>query len=273
MREYGNAKEQHIGLETMKDALVFEASIKDWTATFETKAIVGTRALRARLLDSAGKEIATASQPLVIDNTPPIARLLSLPPVKRGMVIEVQAEALDAESGVAQVVFFLARPDKGEIPASAVKLKATAANPAGTLWTMSLLIPAKHKGPLPISVHVVNNAGMASVDMVTIDVPDLPEVPTPMPKPEPVKTGLGEIRGKVVEGPRPQPNLVVTLIDERGKEIARTRTGLDGAFVFDRLPPGRYRLLCVKPESQRRATQGGTVDPDRLAKTELSLSL
>ena len=65
----------------------------------------------------------------------------------------------------------------------------------------------------------------------------------------------------------------MTLLDERGKEIARTRTLADGTYIFQQVTPGQYRVFCVKPESQRRAVLGVTVEPDRTARADLSLSL
>ena len=127
----------------------------------------------------------------------------------------------------------------------------------------ALLIPADHKGPLAISVQVVNHAGLAAIDTVTLEVTEH----------EPGKTGLGSISGKVTEGPRPQPNVLVTLLDERGKEIARTRAAADGTYSFGQLMPGRYRVVAVKPESQRRAVLDVIVEPDRPMRADLSLAL
>jgi hypothetical protein len=104
---------------------------------------------------------------------------------------------------------------------------------------------------------------MTSIDTATIEVVDQ--------DPEAMKAG--QIQGRVLEGPRPQPNLTVILSDEQGKEIARTRTQPDGTFSFAGVAPGRYRLSCVKPESQRRATLGIIVEPQRTSKVELSLKL
>lgn len=264
VRDFTDAKKRRIGLETTRDALVFDASIADWTATFDTRATLGPRALRARLLDSAGKDIAQMEQSMVIDDSPPIARLAPmLRQVKRGGVLQVEANGVDPESGVAQVVFFLGRPDKGEIPLAVPHVKAVPINRENTLWTAALQVPADHKGPLVVSVQVVNHAGMAGVDTVTLEVTDR----------EPGKTGLGEIRGQVVEGLRPQPNLLVTLIDQAGKEVAKTTTRADGSYAFTQLAPGRYRVVCVKPESQRRAILGVTVEPDRAARADLALML
>ena len=215
VRGFADAKKRRIDVELSKDALVFAASIGDWTATFDTRSLVGPRTFEARLIDSAGKVITTARQAVILDDSPPIARIVPLPAqVKRGSVLQVQAEGMDPESGVGQVVFFLGRPDKGEIPLGATRVKAIPVARDQTLWAAALLIPGDHKGPLAISIQVVNNAGLSSVDTVSVEVIDH----------EPGKTGLGEIRGNVVEGPRVQPNLLVILTDERGKEVARTRT-------------------------------------------------
>lgn len=263
-REFADAKKRRIDMQVSSDALIFEAGIADWTATFDTRAIVGPRAVRARLVDAAGKEIAHSQQSLVIDDTGPLARIATLPAqVKKGSVLQVQAQGVDPESGVAQVVFFLGKPDKGEVPVNAVKFKAIPANRELTHWSAALQVPADHKGPLDIGVQVVNHAGMATIDTVTLDVTDR----------EPGKTGLGEIRGKVTEGPRLQPNLLVTLHDDKGKEIARTKTQADGTYVFSMLTPGRYRVVCVKPESQRRAVLDATVEPDRQVRGDLALAL
>ncbi len=264
VRDFTDAKKHRIDMEVSRDALIFDAAIADWTATFDTRSIVGPRALRARLLDTAGKEIAEARQALVIDDSPPLARLAPTPAqVKKGTVMQVQAQGVDPESGVAQVVFFYGKPDKGEIPPGAARFKAVPANRELTQWSAALQVPADHKGPLAVSVQVVNHAGMATIDTVTLDVTDN----------DPGKTGLGEIRGRVTEGPRAQPNLLVTLFDERGKEIARTKTLADGTYVFAQLAPGRYRVVCVKPESQRRAVLDTTVEPDRMARVDLTLAL
>ena len=112
--------------------------------------------------------------------------------MKKGTTLQVQALGVDPESGVAQVVFFYGKPEKGEIPFAAPRFKAMPSNRELTEWSAAVLVPADHKGPLAISVQVINHAGMATIDTVNLDVTDT----------EPGKTGLGEIRGTVVEGPR-----------------------------------------------------------------------
>jgi hypothetical protein len=59
------------------------------------------------------------------------------------------------------------------------------------------------------------------------------------------KSEPGEFRGRLVDDPR--PNKVLTLLDEHGKEVARTRTYADGVYVFEHIPPGQYYLQLREP--------------------------
>ncbi len=263
-REFADAKQRRIDMQATRDALVFDAAVSDWTATFDTRAKVGSRTLRARLIDGGGGILADASQNIVIDDSPPIAKINAVPAqIKQGSTVPLLVEAGDAESGVSQVTFFLGKPDRGEIPNGAIRYKAVPVNREQTHWTVPLPVPTDRVGSSSVSVQVINHAGMVAVDTVTFEITER----------EPGATGLGLIQGRVVEGPRLQPNLVVILQDAKGKEIARTRTLPDGTYRFPSLPPGRYRVVCVKPESQRRAILDAMVEPDRATQADLSLAL
>jgi len=78
-----------------------------------------------------------------------------------------------------------------------------------------------------------------------------PASPSMYPPVKPVKeppittTQPGDICGKIVEGPR--SNVLVKLLDENGREIARTTTQVDGSYVFERIPPGSYRVQLRDP--------------------------
>jgi hypothetical protein len=72
--------------------------------------------------------------------------------------------------------------------------------------------------------------------------------PTTKDPPDPpiTTTQPGDVRGKIVEGPRSNV-LVKLLLDEDGTEIARTLTQVDGSYVFAQIPPGRYRVQLRDP--------------------------
>jgi hypothetical protein len=71
--------------------------------------------------------------------------------------------------------------------------------------------------------------------------------PTTKDPPDPpiTRTTPGDIGGKIVEGPR--SNVLVKLLDESGEEISRTHTRVDGSYVFEWIPPGRYRVQLRNP--------------------------
>jgi hypothetical protein len=75
--------------------------------------------------------------------------------------------------------------------------------------------------------------------------PASPRMYPPATEPPITTTQPGDIRGKIVEGPR--SNMLVKLLDENGKEIARTTTKVDGSYVFESIPPGNYRVQLRDP--------------------------
>lgn len=172
-RNFADAKKRRIDLDASTGTLTFEASIGDWTAAFDTRSIAGARVLEARLLDVGGKVLASCRHPLVLDDSPPLARITpTAAAVKKGSVLHVQAQGLDPESGVAKVVFFFGREQRGEVPQGAPRFRAIPTSRDRSMWTAALLIPADRKGPLPLSVYVLNHAGMATIDTVTLEVTD-----------------------------------------------------------------------------------------------------
>jgi Carboxypeptidase regulatory-like domain len=86
-------------------------------------------------------------------------------------------------------------------------------------------------------------------------------------------TEPGQIRGKVLEGPRTQPGLEIILRDGKGVELRRTKTKADGSFLFEDVPPGSYVIFCSKPDSRRRATVPAVVQPNRATVRDVELVL
>lgn len=265
VRRFPDARLRTIGLATQKGALVFEAAVRDWQAVFDTTRILGQRILRARLLDETGIEIQQVQQSILIaSSSPGVVRFLDPPAkVKRGSTIDVRARAQDTESGIAQVTFFLGKPVDGKIPPGATTFAGVPVDVSRAVWAARIPLPADTKGPIPVSVQFVNKIGLASFDSTAIEQAEV----------ESEANGPGKITGKVVEGPRAQPNVEVVLRDLKGVEKARTKTKADGSFTFDNVKPGRYSLFSIKPDSQRRATVTVTVEPNKTAAAALNLSL
>jgi hypothetical protein len=265
VRRFPEARQRSIGLAVQKGALVFEAAIRDWQATFDTTRVLGKRLLQVRMLDETGNEIQQSQQPILIDsNAPALIRFLDPPvKVKRGTTLALQAQGQDNESGVAQVVFFLGKPVEGKIPTNAPTFPGTPVDPQRSTWTAKVPLPPDGKGPTPVSVQFVNRVGLGTFDTTIIELMET----------DPDSTGPSRIKGKVVEGPRGQPGLEVILRDEKGMEKGRAKTQSDGSFLFDNLKPGRYSLFCRKPDTQRRASAMVTVSPNKTSSVTLNLSL
>ncbi len=245
-------------------ALVFDARVSDWHIAWNTRYVVGQRLLRARLLDAQGKEITRASQYVTIDNDPPtLTRLIDVPAkLPRGTPLKLQAHALDPESGIAQVVFFVGQPHNERIPANLPTIVATPMDAAKNTWSAEIPLPKDKTGPTAITAQFTNGVGLVTYRTASLELTDK----------DPAE-GLGHIRGKVLEGSRVQPGLEVILRNERGTEVGRTKTKPDGSFIFEGVEPGAYVIHCVKPDSGRRADVSTTVSPNQTSTHDLALSL
>ncbi len=82
------------------------------------------------------------------------------------------------------------------------------------------------------------------------------------PPPVPV----GQIRGVVMEGDRPQPDLQVTLRTDVGAPVATQQTDLEGGFAFENVAAGPYYLTSVKALSNGISVGAATVavQPNRI---------
>jgi hypothetical protein len=76
----------------------------------------------------------------------------------------------------------------------------------------------------------------------------------------------GAIRGVVRNGGAPVPNAVITLIDVRGHQIARSTTGPDGRYVLTAPGSGTYVLIAAagdhEPQAATLVVGGQPVDFD-----------
>jgi hypothetical protein len=63
---------------------------------------------------------------------------------------------------------------------------------------------------------------------------------------DPAKVAPGKITGVLMEGEVPQIGLEVVLKDDKGADRAKAATTAGGAFAFDPVPPGTYKLVAIK---------------------------
>jgi hypothetical protein len=81
----------------------------------------------------------------------------------------------------------------------------------------------------------------------------------------------GRIRGQVMEGDRPQPELEVSLLDANAKVVAVARTAADGTFTFDNVPPATYIVSSVKPTSMTRGQARVTAQAGQVSTVVINL--
>jgi hypothetical protein len=245
-------------------ALLFEAVLKDWVVPLNISGIQGARLIRVRLLDSGGGVMQTAVKPILSDSTPPERVRFVEPPTqaKKGSRLVLRATGGDPESGIARVVFFLGRPQGNKPPEKVASVEGTPVKGSEATWSAALPLPDV-KGPAEVSAQFVNGVGLSRFDTTTIDLLDT----------DPRITGPGKIRGVVMEGPRPQPGLEVTLKDPKGNALAKAKTGPDGVFEIAPVAPGNYVVYAAKAESQRRGSRATKVEPNKTAEVTVELEL
>jgi len=179
---------------------------------------------------------------IVDDTAPPVEQVVfgEFPKEQvKGTPLPVRVTATDPETAIGKVAFFLGKPgEDGKLPAGAVPVSATLVTEKNSAsWRAELILPPDvKKGPMPISVIVVNEAGLS-----TIKTQEIVLVDPPAPS--------GSIAGKVLYGERPQPKLEVALSDAEGKVKVVAVTNDKGEFKFSNLAPGKYVVSAVRKDS------------------------
>jgi hypothetical protein len=218
-------------------ALVFDATWRDWTVEMDTSLIRGPRELRARLLDSAGRQLALAARPITLGDSAPGGVEFISPPKQAWRMAPVALRARAGDGvGIKAAFFFVGKPADNKPPAGAVLALGTPLDTARQIWGVKLPLPKTGSGPTDVSVQFVNQLGLSTFATTTIDLVET----------DPNLAKGGTIRGKVTEGDRDQVGLPVILTDDKGAEKGRTATKEGGAYEFTGLAPGKYRVSCVK---------------------------
>jgi hypothetical protein len=248
--------------------LVAEASVRDWSWEPDLSGLFGKRALRLQLLGPQQKvreviagapagpgagirvnsPVTEVDGAVIVDGSKPDElRFIDLPrQLRRGSPLPIRARAVDAESGIRQVVFFVGKslPD-GKVPDGAVV--AQPVNPADrTVWQALLPAPTERAAVLEVTVQATNNVGLSATETVIIQLVD----PTPG-----APAAAATIRGMVSQGGRPQPDVPVTLRDAQNAIKNKAMTNSAGEYVFKDVPPASYRVEAI---STRSMTRGDT---------------
>jgi hypothetical protein len=213
---------------------------------------------------------------LMFDSTPPEGvRFEGFPrAMAKGQRLSLKVRAVDRESGIAKVNFFLGELKDGKLPeALPPGIKATPGRDGDEVWSAEVPVPDK-AGEISIIAQVINGVGLVALADTKIELTD-PPAPT------------GKLKGKVVEGGRPQPNLAVTIKAKGNKPMPvdpknplakeqdtwTATTNDKGEFTVDDLPPGNYEVSATsKSVASRKARKTVEVKAKATAEIELSLT-
>lgn len=166
------------------------------------------------------------------------------------------------------MLFFAGKPVDGKRPPMAATIPGTPVDSGKSTWSAKLPLTPDKSGPTDISVEFVNQAGLTSIATTSVDVVDK------------LPAQFGTVRGTVVEGTLPQPNLDVVLQDEKGMAVKDekmkerlAKTGADGSFTIENVPPGKYKIVARKPITNRIAKADIEVQPGETTTVPLVLFL
>jgi hypothetical protein len=227
--------------------------------TFDTRGIVGGYVWHAE--GNVANQKLHAELPVVFDDSPPEACRFMQPPATaaKGSQIALTVSGWDSLSGIADVALFVGRPVNQQPPPGA-RLFTAASNPdEPNVFSTAVALP-QDLGPCEITARFTNGAGLTTFTSTTINiVASLPPA-------------LGEVRGVVLEGSRPQAGLEVSL--EKGPAVlVKAKTDEQGAFAFAGVQPGEYVVKASKPLAERKGQAAVTVQAGATATASIKLAL
>jgi hypothetical protein len=274
-------RQYHLGFSPTgpEGSLALESAVRDWVATIPVPGQVGSRKLRVRLLDDAGKELDKQETVVVLDITPPDGvRFVSFAGAAESKTVEagqddiqltgkpgdsfrVTVEGRDKESGIKKVLFYWGTPDK-EPPAD--KMIEAKADGNGR-WVAPLTVDKK--GPADLTVKFVNGVELSKPRTISVDLRE-PVVIVPPPPP---KTGTVVV--KVMDGDSLQHKVPAALQStaKDAKDPLTKDPDEDGRITFEDVAPGTYKVSAAKKDNQTSGEKTVTVEAGKTVKVEIEL--
>ncbi|HZT82100.1 MAG TPA: carboxypeptidase-like regulatory domain-containing protein, partial [Gemmataceae bacterium] len=275
-------RDQHVYLnpEGPDGAVAFRTSVRDWEVEVPTRGVFGENYVQAQAVNAEGKVVEVkpaggkpayaleASRRVLLDGIPPA--IVSGGPVDeklpKGGTLRVVARVKAPPSGIRSVAFAAAKlvPDPKVagaflIPEGAsrvaAKHDAKADRDGVETWEAVLAeVPTDKKGKVEVAVEAVSNAGLKELGRFEVILVE-PAAGAAPGAAAPAGAQTGSIKGKVLEGMRPQAKLPVVLKDVGGAVKADAMTNDAGEYEFKDVPVGPYVVSAVKKKS---ATKGET---------------
>jgi hypothetical protein len=225
--------------------------VRDPVVSLDVRRIRGRRELRGRLLDLESQPVATDELAIIFDDRAQAGvKLIEMPKYAlKGGALTLKAVGDAAGAGVKKVTFFVGKPVENKLPPGAATIEARPVDFGRTVWSAAIPVPPQALGPLDVSVQFESVVGLSTFDTGTVQVV------------ETIPIEPGKLKGKVVEGTRPQAGFDVVVLDAKGAKKGSATTDKDGRFEVAGLPPGAYKVVCDKPTPPTRGEATVTIAP------------
>jgi hypothetical protein len=279
------AQNRHIRFDPRGEggALLFEASVTDWSKEFDVPSIRGRRQLRAFLIDERGHDVLTTwAEDLILDDRPRGELAIDVPAeIEEGAdTLTARARVTSNSPSIREVVFILRT--KADFAAGESSWVIVPGKPAGgdpRVWEALMPLPKDARDKVAVNARATSNSGITTFSSVTWITVRTPRLPRPRSsEARPAAENSGAIVGKVTESDVAQAGLMVYLIDPGARDQenpvkSTVKTAPDGTYSFSDLKPGRYRIFCLKQTTNRRDTRDTTVEQGRTTHLDLDLLL
>jgi hypothetical protein len=268
-----------------RGGLTFLPEVKDWDTKLNLSGIHGSALLRAWILRADGNEknpipfrdalgakdrpneVALYQEIFLDDTAPEKVLFVNLPEYAvRGATLDLAAKGEDLESDIKEVLFFPGKPlpdgkaplDVTRKPGKPIDKERPKEKVKDRSWVTSMFIPSDQPGLLTVSVQFINNVGLSTIATTQLPVVDQATIDkiNALKAQEKKKAS---IKGKVLEGDRPQEGLTVQLLNDSGKVVATAKTDTKGEFLFKNLDPGAYKVTASKSSSRTKGEEPASV--------------
>lgn len=251
------------------NAILLQASAKEWVCEFNMADTVGVCPIRVRvskdnnderIVNAEGVEGNELFQPVTFDSTKPEDVKIEAPKQSvRGKPLVLTARGRDDESKVSKVTFFFGKPAGDKPPMGTELIEATAVDADRTVWKAELPLKPDQK-LVDVSVQFTNHVGLSAFDSIKIELID-PDPPT-----------TGNIKGKVVNiHGDAQEDTTVTLVDADKKQKGKAKTNEKGEFEFKDLPPGSYTIEAKRAASNNSGTTTASVAKGKTTEVKIEI--
>lgn len=236
-----------------------DAIVTDFTLDLPAPNTLGAKVDLLGRVSAEGKSAYSQATQVIIDGTPPAITRLELIPagiVKLGDDLEVDVWATDNDlSGVSRVEAMFDLLGTGKFEGG---MPVAASQEDDGRWVAKLKSAPLLPGPAKVLVRATDRAdNVSKIESARLRVVTPEEASTQFDV-------RNTITGSVVFGGQPVPDAKVSIEVAQGQEpIAPVVTPAAGTFVFNKVPPGNYRISVVAliHNKNRRQTADVVVEP------------